>query len=196
MKFNKDFFTRSTVQVAVDLLGQTLVRITKNKKILKGKIVETEAYLGLKDPCCHSFKGRPTQRTEVMYRKGGYAYVYFTYGMHYCFNVVTAQEGEPEAVLVRALEPMKGLTQMQENRGYPSLKNLLSGPAKLCQAMEITTKLSGESLIGDILFLEKGGKIPEKDIISSQRIGLNRNEASSFWPLRFYIRNNHFVSKI
>ena len=130
MKFNYDFFSRLTIQVAVDLLGQTLVHRTKKNVLFKGKIVETEAYLGLQDPCCHSFNGRITNRTKVMYQKGGHAYIYFTYGMHYCFNVVTAREGEPEAVLIRALEPIRGIENMKRNRAYPPLKNLLNGPGK------------------------------------------------------------------
>ena len=106
------FFQQETCRAAVQLLGQTLVRVTQDHQFLKGKIVETEAYLGIQDPSCHSFGGRKTSRTQTMYLPGGYAYVYFTYGMHYCFNIVTEGEGNPSAVLIRAVEPLEGVSQM------------------------------------------------------------------------------------
>ena len=113
MKIPLDFFQQDTVQVATLLLGKVLLRQLSCGSVLKGMIVETEAYLGLQDPSCHSFGGRKTHRTQVMYRAGGCAYVYFTYGMHYCFNIVTAGEGEPEAVLIRAVQPLEGVSKMQ-----------------------------------------------------------------------------------
>ena len=115
-RLSKSFFTKDTVWVAEQLLGKTLVRVMDNSIVLKGKIVETESYLGLQDSCCHSFNNKKTPRTEVMYLPGGYVYVYFTYGMYYCFNIVTAQPKQPEAVLIRAIEPLQNLTYMQKNR--------------------------------------------------------------------------------
>ena len=139
------FFTRDTIQVARELLGCDLVRRIGDVTLV-GRIVETEAYLGVKDPCCHSFKGVLTNRTQSMYLPGGYSYVYFIYGMYHCFNVVTQMEGEPEAVLVRALKPIGGLVRMKKNRGQERLTNLCSGPGKLCQALEITKSLNGKKL--------------------------------------------------
>lgn len=186
MKFKRKFFQKPTVEVAQALLGQNLVRITSKGVKLKGRILETEAYLGLKDPCCHSFKGSKTKRTRVMYQPGGVAYVYFIYGMHHCFNVVTGKEGEPEAVLIRALKPLEGLPVLKKNRGA-SVKNLLNGPGKICQAMEIDTSLSGQSLLNSPLYIEKGVSINRKSIVTTPRVGLNPENPASLWPLRFYV---------
>ena len=188
MKLKREFFQKSTAQVARALLGQNLVRITDKGVRLKGRILETEAYLGLKDPCCHSFKGRKTERTRVMYQPGGVAYVYFVYGMHYCFNVVTARKGEPEAVLIRALKPLEGLPVLKKNRGvFRSARNLLNGPGKICQAMEMNTTLNGQSLLSSNLYIEKGPGINKKSIVTTPRVGLNPSQPAALWPLRFYV---------
>lgn len=114
MSFLKEnFFTRETTQVAVNLLGCYLVRTYNKKFFLKGKIVEVEAYLGERDDCCHTYQGRRTERNQVMYDIGGTIYVYFTYGMHFCFNIVTSQKNIPEAVLIRAIEPLEGISKMK-----------------------------------------------------------------------------------
>lgn len=193
-KLKRSFFERDTVQTAVDLLGCFLVRKTKAGDLLKGCIVETEAYLGLQDDCCHSFGGRKTDRTKVMYMSGGYAYVYFTYGMHYCFNIVTAGKGEPEAVLIRALEPLQGIAVMKKNRFWKSTEELTTGPAKLCQAFNIDKNLNGEDLEGRTLYVTKGRTIPVKNIAVSERIGLSPFFSSCYLPLRFYVKGNPFVS--
>lgn len=190
----KSFFARETTKVAEELLSCILVRVTKTGKVLKGQIVETEAYLGLEDDCCHSFGGRRTTRTKVMYWPGGFAYIYFTYGMYHCFNIVTAGSEEPEAVLIRAVEPLKGITEMQKNRGPKDIKNLTNGPGKLCQAFDISKKLNGKSLESDKLYIEKSNRVPDKYIETSSRIGLSENRSACYWPLRFYIKNNLFVS--
>ena len=182
-KLKKNFFTGKTAQTAEDLLGRILVRVLEDGQKLKGKIIETEAYLGIKDPSCHSFGGRFTPRTRVMFESGGLAYVYFTYGMHYCFNVVTAQKGQPEAVLIRALEPLEGITAMKKNRGADY--NLTNGPARLCQAFRITKKLNGEDLTGPRLYIEKGEPVSKAQIAVSERIGLSPLSSSACWPLRF-----------
>ena len=193
-KLKRSFFEQNTVKVAVDLLGCFLVRQTEKGNVLKGCIVETEAYLGLKDDCCHSFSGRKTDRTKVMYMSGGYAYVYFTYGMHYCINVVTAGSEEPEAVLIRALEPIEGISTMKKNRSQKNIKNLTNGPAKLCQAFDIDRKFNGKELQGDSLYIAKGQRIPSENIVVSERIGISSLLSSCYWPLRFYIKDNPFVS--
>ncbi len=193
-KLKKSFFRRETTKVAVELLSCVLVRVMENGKILKGRIVETEAYLGLKDDCCHSFGGRKTDRVQVMYWPGGVAYVYFTYGMHHCFNIVTAGAEEPEAVLIRAVQPLEGIAEMARNRGRKDIQNLTNGPGKLCQAFGIGKKLNGKSLEGDSLYIEKGKKM--RNIETSPRIGLSESKLSCYWPLRFYIKDNSFVSSV
>ena len=216
-------------------------------KLLAGKIVETEAYLGLQDKCCHSFKGRRTARTETMYLPAGHAYIYFIYGSHYCFNIVTGNEKEPEAVLIRALEPLRGKRRMSENRsrsrrkqaaGDPasdkSVRNkarrsravrngarrrdsifrgaslrdlspsavspvfLSSGPGRLCQAFEITSDLNGAPLFSPSaksLFILKEERPKNFEMDSDFRVGLPLSNDHAFLPLRFYIRDNPFVSK-
>ena len=195
-KLPESFYSKDTVDVAQNLLGCILVRVTDTGQILNGKIVETEAYLGLQDECCHSFNGRHTKRTETMYLPAGHAYIYFTYGMHHCFNIVTGNTQEPEAVLIRALEPLKGLKEMERNRGQSSKSILTTGPGNLCQALNLTRELNGEKLFGkqaQRIFLLKGDKRVE-DITSSFRIGLPVSNDHAFLPLRFYIRDNPFVS--
>ena len=203
-KFSSSFFQQETCRAAVQLLGQTLVRVTQDRQYLKGKIVETEAYLGLHDPSCHSFGGRRTARTQTMYLPGGYAYVYFTYGMHYCFNIVTAGKGDPSAVLIRAVEPLEGVSQMTVFRKRNSKKkrqffkfDLTNGPAKLCQAMNIHKKINGQSLQGNLIYVEKGRrKIRFEEIAVSERVGLSKQSSAYYWPLRFYIKNNPYVSRV
>ena len=207
VSLKSDFFTQETSQVAVELLGQTLVRNLEKNQFLKGKIVETEAYLGFKDSSCHSFSGKITRRTEVMYRQGGCSYVYFTYGMYHCFNIITAKKGQPEAVLIRALEPLAGMEIMQKNRKTTDVENLTNGPGKLCQALQITRDLNAFPLNAEHLnaqhlngenhqlYLERGKNIPQSQIAVSHRIGLSPLKDSCYWPLRFYIKNNLFVSR-
>ena len=202
-KLKISFFQEETTKIAVALLGCVLNRVTKNGQHLKGRIVETEAYLGLKDDCCHSFGGKKTERVKVMYQPGGCAYIYFTYGMYYCFNIVTAHFGEPEAVLIRAIEPLTSLDVLQKNRALsqkilsrPSgIFNLTNGPGKLCQALRINKKLNGERMDGDKLYVEIGKSPAEKNIATGPRVGLSPYRNASYWPLRFYIKDNPFVSK-
>ena len=196
MKLNLDFFKQETTKVAVQLLGQHLVRITNSGKILKGRIVETEAYLGLNDSSCHSFGGRRTPRTETMYLPGGHAYVYFTYGMHYCFNIVTSRVNEPEAVLIRAVEPLEGLSEMKNCRTVKLEKDLTNGPAKLCQALQIDKNLSGISLMGSSIYIEKGADVDVQRVVVDKRVGLSPYSDSYDWLLRFYIKNNPYVSVV
>ena len=189
---SQDFFRQDTVKVSQQLLGCYLVRQLKSKKLV-GRIVETEAYLGLKDPCCHSYKGLYTERTKTMYLKGGYSYVYFTYGMYHCFNIVTREEKEPEAVLIRAVEPIEGIEAMKKNRKKEKEHDLCSGPGKLCQAFQIDRSLNGKNLTqnGEI-YISRGSTI--KDIETDSRVGLPLHEDSAYWFLRFYAKNNPYVS--
>ncbi len=188
----QSFFMKETTQVAEKLLGCYLVRKINGQKLI-GRIVETEAYLGFKDPCCHSFNGSYTDRTKTMYFSGGHSYIYFTYGMYYCFNVVTGSEKKPEAVLIRALEPLTGLKEMKENRKREALTDLCSGPGKLCQAFDITKLLNGKNLSQEgKIYISGGEKIQEVEVDS--RVGLPLHEDSAYWFLRFYQKNSPFVS--
>ena len=190
-KLPRSFYLRPTLIVAKDLLGKYLVR-KHHKTILLGKIVEVEAYLGERDPASHAFHGK-TKRNEVMFRKGGHLYVYFTYGMHFCANVVTGKEGVGRAVLLRAIEPVDGTEVMKILRGRNGEGvNLTNGPAKLCEAFGIKRDQNGTDLTGNEIFLAKGEVIPKSKIGRSTRIGI-RNGTEKRW--RSFIKNNLYVSQ-
>ncbi|MDF9407411.1 DNA-3-methyladenine glycosylase [Pelotomaculum isophthalicicum JI] len=182
------FYDRDTVTVARELLGSLLVHMSP-EGITAGKIVETEAYLQ-GDPACHASRGI-TRRNRVMFGAPGYAYVYFIYGMYYCFNVVSAPEGVGEAVLIRALEPVEGLQLMRLRRKRERLEELCGGPAKLVQAMGITRSHNGMDLTGGTLFIHKAQETNEP-IVMTTRVGIREG---ADMPLRFYLKGNRFVSK-
>lgn len=189
-----DFYQRKTIIVAQELLGKKLVRIYKGQRI-SGIITEVEAYLGVADKACHTYNNRRTARTEAMYLPGGHAYIYFIYGMHSCFNIVTEQKDVPEAVLIRSLEPVEGIELMKQFRNQTNLKNLTTGPGKLAQALQLTKELNGSVLTSPELFLEEGSKISKSQIVKKPRIGVAYAEEHAEWPLRFYLKNNLFISK-
>lgn len=166
------FYEEDTLQVARAILGKQLVHLEDGER-LSGLIVEAEAYCGEQDLGCHAKAGR-TRRTEVMYGEAGTAYVYFTYGMHWMFNCVTQPEGQPAAVLIRAIVPQEGLGKIEKRRGNQPRKHWTDGPAKLTQALGINGKHNGIDLTeeGEILFLEEGLEIPEKAVTTGPRIGL------------------------
>lgn len=195
-KLTRRFYRSETTQVARDLLGQRLVH-TVNGKRLSGTIVETEAYLGLQDPACHSFHGKVTARTKTFYLDGGHSYVYLIYGMYYCFNVITQKTNQPEAVLIRALEPIEGLEQMKKNRPQAkNIKSLCNGPGKLCQALNISMSENEIDLLhSSKIFIEKRASLQNSEITSRPRIGIDSKGVAATWPLRFYIKNNSFISK-
>lgn len=188
MPLSHSFFLHPTEEVARSLLGCVLLHKTK-KGIVSGKIVETEAYLH-NDSASHSFRGK-TARNAVMFGPAGHAYIYFTYGMHYCFNVVTAPEGKGEAVLIRALEPLEGIELMKKRRGMTNIKQLCNGPAKLVQALGITKAYNGISLLKGPLRILSPEKKEQFSIVQTQRIGITAGKAL---PLRFFIKGNAFVS--
>ena len=188
-KLDRQFYDRPTLKVAKELLGKYLVVNIKGK-FLSGKIVETEAYIGYKDPASHAYRGI-TPRNKVMFGDPGYAYVYFTYGMHYCLNLVTEKNGYPAAVLIRALEPVQGIEIMQKRRKRKNLIDLASGPAKLCQALGVDRKLNGADLCSDSIWVEDRGEVI-KSISSSTRIGIKEKDKKNW---RFLIQNNEFVSR-
>ena len=197
MRLSLDFFSQDTLTVARLLLGKRLVRRLDGHR-LAGRIVEAEAYIGEGDKSCHASVGR-TRRNEVMFGPPGHAYVYFTYGMHWMFNVVTEAEGFPAAVLIRALEPLEGVAAMARNRHGRDGVNLCSGPAKLTQALGITRALNGADLCmrrGAELWIEDAPPVPNADIAISPRVGLNNTPEpwkSILW--RFYVWDSLFVSK-
>ncbi|OKY77851.1 MAG: 3-methyladenine DNA glycosylase [Candidatus Methanohalarchaeum thermophilum] len=182
---SRAFYTRDAVEVAKNLLGKILVHKTSNS-VLKGKIVETEAYCGEEDSACHASVGK-TNRTEVMYRKGGIAYIYLIYGIHTMLNFVTNVEGIPEAVLIRAVEPIEGLDKMKKNRGKQN--NLTNGPGKVTEAFNIDMNLNGLDITKENRLWTKNGYKAD-EIVKDQRIGVEDNS-----HLRFYIENNEYVSR-
>jgi len=190
-KLSKSFYIRGAVTVAKDLIGKVLVHKFDNK-ILSGIIVETEAYTGKNDPASHSFIGK-TKRNEVMFEEGGKSYVYFTYGNHYCFNVVTGKKDRGNAVLIRAVQPLEGIDIMRKNRGTDDMYNLTSGPGKLAQALGIDKKLYGADLTGDIIYLTESGNAGKIRISRSKRIGISKNTEKLY---RFFAKDNPYVSKV
>ncbi len=204
MKLNRNFYNRETLVVAKDLLGKILVHEYSGIKV-SGKIVEVEAYKGLTDKAAHSYGGKRTKRVEVMYGKAGHAYVYLIYGMYNCMNVVTCEEGIPEAVLIRAVEPIEGLDIISHNRykiKYNKLSkkqklNLTSGPGKLCIALNINRDNNNDDLCKDILYIENRNELSNVkfEIISSKRIGIDYAEEAKDFLWRFHIKDNPYVSK-
>ena len=187
----QSFYDRETEIVAREMLG-TVLECETGDGVARGIIVETEAYLGEHDLACHAAAGR-TARTEHLYGPPGISYVYFIYGMYWCFNAVTRAEGEPSAVLVRALEPVDGLTLMHKRR--PRIKNdveLTNGPGKLCTALGITGAMTGKSLQRKPIVIREGAGVADNDVEVTTRIGITK---SADWPLRFIIRGNKYVSR-
>jgi DNA-3-methyladenine glycosylase len=188
-KLARAFYSRSTLQVARGLLGKYLV-IRKDDHYLSGKIVETEAYKGFGDPASHAFKGR-TPRNEVMFGEPGHAYVYLTYGIHHCLNLVTEKKSYPAAVLIRALEPADGVELMMRRRGRERLRELTGGPAKLCQALDVDRRLNGVDICGDVFYVEDRGEARGK-LGRSSRIGITEGKEKKW---RFFVKGNEFVSR-
>ena len=185
------FYERETEIVAREMLG-TVLECETDVGLASGIIVETEAYLGEHDLACHAAAGR-TARTEALYGPPGTSYVYFIYGMYWCFNAVTRTEGLPSAVLVRAVEPLSGTAVMHKRR--PGIRNevdLTNGPGKLCTALGIDGSMSGKSLQRKPLVIREGKPVPDEKVEVTTRIGITR---SADWPLRWLVKGNRFVSK-
>ena len=192
MKLPRSFYERSTLVVARQLLGKYLVREHRDGTTI-GRIVETEAYVGPEDKACHASKGR-TPRTKIMFGQAGYAYVYLVYGFHHMLNIVTESVDFPAAVLIRAVEPVRGIELMQMRRKNETLHNLASGPGKLCQSFAIDRQLNGDDLCGTVLYLEDRGEVVSK-IVTTPRIGVDYAGKWKNKPWRFLIKGNQFVSK-
>lgn len=195
----KEFFNRDTIKVSRELLGKIIVR-NIDGITYKAKIVETEAYLGLEDRAAHTFGGKKTERNKIMYRDAGTIYVYQTYGIHYLMNFVTLDERSPEAVLIRAIEPLNEIDSISLNRfgkNFKSLsnyqrKNLTNGPGKLTKALKIDKDLNGSNLFTNQIYLEEGEE--DFDVIVDKRIGIDYSKEAIDYPYRFYIKDNHNVS--
>lgn len=195
---DRSFFDVDCEVLAQWLLGCVLVRNSsgEDQGECRGKIVETEAYLGIEDKAAHSYNGRKTERNAAMFMQPGTAYVYSIYGIHHCFNI--SSHGEGAAVLVRALEPVEGVETMRAKRKAAKKdKDLCSGPAKLCQALDINKLCDKVDLVSsDCLWVEPGTKpLSDADIIKSARIGVDYAEEWAKKSLRFYIKGNLCVSK-
>jgi len=195
-KLPVSFYQRENVlQIAKELLGKILV--TKwNDTITSGRIVEVEAYNGVIDKASHAFGGRRSNRNEIMYADGGVAYVYLCYGIHHLFNVVTNSQETPHAILIRALEPVKGIDTMLKRVGKKKPDNTLTkGPGNLSKALELFTKHSGCSLRSKELFIaDDGFVLSKKDIAASPRIGVDYAGNDALLHYRFYVKGNPFVS--
>ena len=185
-RLTRRFYRRDPVTLAKALLGQVLVRRLDDGQELTGRIVETEAYLGIVDRAAHSYGGRRTERNASMYLDGGHAYVYFVYGMHWCFNVVADREEVPTACLIRALEPLTGLDEMRCRRRKEKTSELCSGPAKLTQALVIKRMHDGRDLTTSAeLFIRRVRLTTSGQIASSSRVGIEYAGAWARRQLRF-----------
>ena len=196
---NKEFFKRDTLSVAKDLLGKIIVK-NDNGIIYKAKIVETEAYLGVDDRAAHTFGDRKTERNKIMYEDAGTVYVYQTYGIHFMLNFVTQDKNIPDAVLIRAIEPLNQFDKISLNRFgkiYNELtsyqkKNITNGPGKLTKALNIDKDLNGNNLFNQSFYVEDDNSI--FDIIIDKRIGIDYAQEAIDFPYRFYIKDNSYVS--
>lgn len=185
------FYARDTEHVARELLG-ALLEVETPEGIASGRIVETEAYVGEHDPACHAAAGR-TSRTAPLYGPPGVAYVYFIYGVHWCVNAVTREEGLASAVLIRALEPVEGLELMQSRRPRARrIEDLTNGPGKLCAALGITGAHNRLSLQRPPIVIRRGPAPDPGDVVETTRIGITK---AADWPLRWYLRSSRFVSR-
>jgi DNA-3-methyladenine glycosylase len=190
-RLEKQFYQQPTLELAEKLLGKIFVRILPGNIHLKGRIVETEAYLGQQDQASHAWRGR-TQRNQIMFQAPGTLYIYFTYGCHYLLNIVSEPENSAGAVLIRAMEPVEGIPFMQEQRGTAILTNLMSGPGKLARALAIDCSSNGKDLFGDEFFLENAPQLPAAMILTSARVGISKSREL---PWRKFMLNNPHVSK-
>lgn len=180
----KDYEKYDTITLAQVLLGKILVSY-QNNELTAGMITETEAYLH-NDPACHAYKNKKTPRNQAMFMNAGTSYVYFIYGMHYCFNVVSNSEGTGEAVLIRSLFPVDGIEIMQQRRKLQNIQQLCNGPGKLCQALGIDMSLNGISLMDDTLYILDYKEFSSNEIIATPRIGISKGKELLY---RFYVNS-------
>lgn len=192
----RDFYVEEDVlNLSQKLLGKYLFTQV-DQQITAGMIVETEAYYGIQDKACHAYNSRRTERTEVMYALGGVAYVYLCYGLHHLFNIVTAGENTPHAILIRAIEPVEGVPAMLKRRKMSKLHyRLTAGPGSLTQALGINRQLNGSVLTQQPIWLEDHHiKVAAKDIIASPRVGIDYAQEYRDLPWRFRLKNSLWTS--
>lgn len=196
-RLSLDFYRQEdVVGLAQQLLGKTLYT-NVNGQLVGGIITETEAYDGVADKACHAYGGRRTPRTATLYEAGGITYVYLCYGIHHLLNVVSGAENDPQAVLIRAVEPILGIDTMLERRKMTSLlPRTTAGPGALSQAFAIDRTLNAQSLLGNDIWIEDTKLvIPNHQIVATPRIGVAYAQEHALWPFRFYIRGNKYISK-
>jgi DNA-3-methyladenine glycosylase len=188
-RLGRVFFEDDAPRVARKVIGKLVVRVVEGKR-LSGVIAEAEAYRGAKDPASHAYRGK-TKRNEVMFGEPGHAYVYFTYGNHFCLNLTCEPAGVPAAVLVRAIEPREGIEEMKGRRGVQKVEEVASGPGKLTKALGIGKDLNGEDLVtSDRLFLEEGER--PRRVASSSRVGTS---SGTEYMWRYFVEGSPFVSR-
>ena len=192
-----DFFkNNNTISLSKKLLGKSLFTNISNN-VTGGIIVETEAYCGINDKASHAYNNKKTERTKTMFKGGGVCYVYLCYGIHFLFNIVTGKENIPNAVLIRAIEPIKGINFMLDRRNLEKkCYNITNGPGKLSQALGIHGGFNEMPIQNDTIWIENNKiKIDKKNILSSARIGVDYAKEDAHLPYRFYLKNNKWVSK-
>ena len=197
MKLPQSFYLSSdVVAISKSLLGKYLFT-SINGLVSGGYITETEAYNGVVDRASHAFGNRKTPRTQIMYKEGGIAYIYLCYGIHEMLNVVTSVEGQPHAILIRAIEPTTGIDIMLARKNMLTLKpNITAGPGSVAKALGIDRKLNGISLQSDTLWIEdKGLSFSDDQIAAVPRIGVAYAGEDALLPYRFYVKGNIYVSK-
>lgn len=206
----REFYARDTLLVSKELLGKILVCVDKKDgRVMRARIVETEAYVEKGDKACHGYKGK-TARNAVMFGEPGHAYVYLIYGMYNCINFVTERSNYAAAVLIRSLEPLDGVDRMRENRAPPGkkqkvgekkpikVKDIASGPGKLCMAMGLTKGVhNGADLCtkGSGVYVVDAPCVDDRDIVQTTRIGVDYAGNDALHPWRFYVKGNECVSK-
>lgn len=190
------YLNQDVLFLAKDLLGKVLYTQIEGK-ITAGIIVETEAYFGVQDKASHAYGGRRTNRTETLYSQGGISYVYLCYGIHHLFNIVSSVEGEPHAVLIRAIEPLIGKDTMELRRNMPANKAAISaGPGSAAKALEIDRSFNTKDLTGEEIWLEDHGiRYDADEIAATPRVGVAYAQEDALLPWRFFIKGNKYVSK-
>ena len=201
MILEKSFYSQGALELAKNLLGKTLVRKIDGR-VLKGKIVETEAYIGEIDKASHAYNGRRTERTEPLFHEGVIVYVYFIYGLYYCFNVISGEKDKGEGVLIRAVEPLNEfdyISQKRFNKDFDELtsakrKTLTNGPSKLCMAYSIDKRYNYKKLYEKGDFYIEYSDEENLEIVETTRIGIDYAEEAIDFPWRFYIKGNSYIS--
>jgi DNA-3-methyladenine glycosylase len=190
------YLSNDVVALSRDLLGKYLFT-SIDGEVTGGYVVETEAYNGVIDRASHAYGNRKTRRTETMFMAGGIAYVYLIYGIHEMFNIVTSTEGNPQAILIRAIDPTEGIEIMMARRNMPVLKpNITMGPGSVAKALDISRKMNACSLQGDHVWIEdRGLTFPDESIAAVPRIGVAYAKEDALLPYRFYVKGNPYVSK-